>query len=227
MPEGDAADLFASLAEYGYSLLQPQRTGDPNELLKRISASNDSRVLEGFPVVLANALRHHSAAVRLDAAAESLPPGEERQRFRGLVEVSFALLDWYGLARGEVRPKWLKEDVQQRLQRCFADGDALKPGESLKLDPERLRNTFVSYVLRGEADRNRRDVEEERFNEELRLAYSLSLLLSPKQKQLVYKKLRGEAMSKTEKEYFSRVVKKKLKAMADPDLHRLAQKALQ
>lgn len=34
-------------------------------------------------------------------------------------------------------------------------------------------------------------------------------------------------MTKTEREYFSRTVKKKLLALADPDLHRLAQKALQ
>ncbi len=41
------------------------------------------------------------------------------------------------------------------------------------------------------------------------------------------KKVRGEMLNKTEREYFSRVVKKRLMAVTDPDVHRLAMKALQ
>jgi hypothetical protein len=41
------------------------------------------------------------------------------------------------------------------------------------------------------------------------------------------KKVRGEKLNKTEREYFSRVVKKRLMAVTDPDVHRLAMKALQ
>lgn len=44
---------------------------------------------------------------------------------------------------------------------------------------------------------------------------------------LLKKKMRGETLSKTEREYFSRVVKKKLLALADPDVQRLTLKALQ
>jgi hypothetical protein len=36
------------------------------------------------------------------------------------------------------------------------------------------------------------------------------------------KKLKGEKMTKTEREYFSRSVKKKVLALANPDLHKLA-----
>ena len=38
----------------------------------------------------------------------------------------------------------------------------------------------------------------------------LDLLFSEKQKELVFKKLRGQHLTKTEREYYSRVVKKKL-----------------
>jgi hypothetical protein len=60
--------------------------------------------------------------------------------------------------------------------------------------------------------------------EEPSLEYALSQLFSPKQKELFQKKLKGELLTKTEKEYFSRTVKKKVAALANPELHRLAQK---
>jgi hypothetical protein len=43
----------------------------------------------------------------------------------------------------------------------------------------------------------------------------------------VFKKLKGEKLTKTEKEYFSRTVRKKLSALAHPDVHRMAQRILQ
>jgi hypothetical protein len=47
-------------------------------------------------------------------------------------------------------------------------------------------------------------------------------LFSPKQKDLVFKKLNREPFTKTEREYYSRVVKKKLEAIADAELSDIA-----
>ena len=52
----------------------------------------------------------------------------------------------------------------------------------------------------------------------------LNRLFSPKQKDLVFKKLNREPLTKTEREYYSRAVKKKLEAIADPDLNYIANK---
>ena len=43
-----------------------------------------------------------------------------------------------------------------------------------------------------------------------------------KQKELFMKRLKGEKMTKTEREYYSRSVKKKVQALANSDLHKLA-----
>ena len=56
-----------------------------------------------------------------------------------------------------------------------------------------------------------------------RLRANLGILFSPRQKQLVLKKLRGEPFTKTEREYFSRVVKKKLKAVACSEIRKVAE----
>lgn len=58
--------------------------------------------------------------------------------------------------------------------------------------------------------------------DELSLEYALSQVFSPKQKELFRKKLDGQPLTKTEKEYYSRTVKKKLAALANAELHRLA-----
>jgi len=50
----------------------------------------------------------------------------------------------------------------------------------------------------------------------------LDLLFSDKQKELVYKRLKGHHLTKTEREYYSRVVKKKRAAIADPEMQELA-----
>jgi hypothetical protein len=61
----------------------------------------------------------------------------------------------------------------------------------------------------------------------LSLEYALSQVFSPKQKELFRKKLDGLPLSKTEKEYYSRTVKKKVVALANAELHRLAQKLME
>jgi hypothetical protein len=56
---------------------------------------------------------------------------------------------------------------------------------------------------------------------------SLDRLFSPKQKDLVFKKLNGEAFTKTEREYYSRIVRKKLLSIADARVNRIAIKLTQ
>jgi len=50
----------------------------------------------------------------------------------------------------------------------------------------------------------------------------LDRLFSPKQKELVLKKREGMAFTKTEREYYSRIVRKKLAAIASEKLGKLA-----
>ena len=51
----------------------------------------------------------------------------------------------------------------------------------------------------------------------------LDRLFSPKQKDLVFKKLDGESFTKTEREYYSRVVRKKLEAIANKEVREIAE----
>lgn len=50
----------------------------------------------------------------------------------------------------------------------------------------------------------------------------MQILFSDKQIELIWKRLNGEGFNKTEREYYSRVIKKKLTAIASPQLHHIA-----
>ena len=63
-------------------------------------------------------------------------------------------------------------------------------------------------------------------SDELSVEYALSQVFSPKQKELFFQKLKGEKFTKTEREYYSRAVKKKVLALANDELHGLARKVL-
>ncbi len=226
MLQGDSAYLLSALSQYGYSLLQPDRMADPNELLANLSKSDDARLLEGFPVVLANALRKHRDKVNLADAEERLTDESSRKRFRKLAALSFYLFDVFGL--DELKPAGYNNAGRSQLLTELRNSVehnkslALNPGA---LDLERVKKTFLNYFMHSRAVETSEN--KVRLREEFRREYYLSLFFAPKQRDLLQKKLRGEPLTKTEREYFSRVVKKKLLALADPDLHRLAQKVLQ
>ena len=54
------------------------------------------------------------------------------------------------------------------------------------------------------------------------LSAHLGTLFSKRQKEIILKRLKGNPLTKTEREYYSRVVKKKLKALANRDLQKIA-----
>jgi hypothetical protein len=89
--------------------------------------------------------------------------------------------------------------------------------------PEKLRDVFLTY-LKNEVDEVKKQTEKQ---EDFSLEYALSQVFSPKQKELFLKKAKGLELNKTEKEYFSRTVKKKLLALVNPELGRFARLLLE
>ena len=86
------------------------------------------------------------------------------------------------------------------------------------LSTDRMMTHFQSYF--NAAERNLRDLLAHK--EEYSLEFALSQVFSPRQKELFLKKLKGDKLSKTETEYYSRRVKKKALALANEELHKLA-----
>src|SRR3990167_202071 len=81
-----------------------------------------------------------------------------------------------------------------------------------EMSAQRLKTTFRNYFRQNQSSLN----ELLSIKEELGVEYALSQVFSPKQKELFLKKLKSEKLTKTEKEYFSRSVKKKGPALTKP-----------
>ena len=95
-----------------------------------------------------------------------------------------------------------------------------------RFDAARFKQMFKLYFekMQRKADRSRQKKDS---SESLSLEYSLSQMFAPKQKEVFKKMLEGLPLTKTEREYYSRTVKKKVTALANAELHRLALQLIQ
>ena len=217
-------DLVFNLGRLGYSLVTPdvQEVGEDQvvELLAELVDSKDLRLVEGFPVVLANCAQR---GMNLDFAAllaKHKPRSRKRQALEKLLLASSDLLTRQGLEK----PEGL-EKVSASLKAKYGDllaADLLSLGRKVSLSTERLRNALRRYSANLETSRSRRKKEKAKQRRSFQLSYYLSTLFSVKQKELVLKKLNGEPLNKTEQEYFSRTVRKKLEALANPEVKKVA-----
>jgi hypothetical protein len=97
-----------------------------------------------------------------------------------------------------------------------------------------IQNTLRDYTAKiknavpvstsGAADR---EPQKDTLQRSADLDASLDRLFSPKQKELVFKKFNGESFTKTEREYYSRVVRKKLQAIANSQVGYIASRLTQ
>lgn len=217
--------LLNNVSRLGYPLMEVTEDLDANSTLAEVVKSSDGRLLEGFPVLLANA--SHRNYFDYAQVLQKLKKKEDKNNFIKLVSLSLALYQFYNLSFTwtDMLKKSLPQDnVKQlnELRNLLSHNDVVPLGNS-RLDSHRLKESFNNYF---EQDAQKTRQLKDR-HEELSLEYALSQLFSPKQKELFRKKLEGEPLTKTEREYYSRTVKKKVTALANPELHRLAQKLLE
>lgn len=218
-------NLLKRLGALGFPLLDVEKEEDANLTLADLVKSRDLRLWEGFPVVLANsaekgAFDYNNTQGYLKGALDKLHLGL-------LMALSLALYKTLNL-----RFPWedklymfLNKEGQRQYENYLK---ALKDNRDLYvhnrlMSSQRVKATFNNYFRQAQATLN--DLLS--VKDELGFEYALSQVFSPKQKELFLKKLRNEKLTKTEREYFSRTVKKRVLALANPELHRLSQKLLQ
>ncbi len=216
--------LFQRLSRLGLPLLETSDEFDVNQTLAEVVKSKDVRLWEGFPVLLVNAAKDFRFAY--EHILEYLDNKDQKAAFHSLLQVSLTLYELYHLSFSWTKPlkDMLSENEKEYLKQLRKE---LASGNSFTLNglvfhPSRLKNAFELYF---EKDAEKSRQQKEKY-EELSLEYALSQVFSPKQKELFKKRLEGLPLTKTEREYYSRAVKKKVVALANPELHRLAQRLM-
>jgi len=217
-------NLLKKLNMLGFPLFETEQLEDANATLAEVVTSREPRFLEGFPVVLANSAE--KGLFDFNELRKYLKKPSDKFCLDALMIMSLALYSVCNL-KFSWADKFCKS-LSAEQKKKFKDVVAkLKRNENFKvgdqdMSPQRLKSTFANYFNQTQNSLNDLFSLKREFN----LEYSLSQVFSPKQKELFLKKLRGEKLTKTEKEYFSRVVKKKVLALANPELHRLSQQVL-
>jgi len=218
-------ELMDNLNRLGFPLMEVQSEVDADKTLAEVVKSKDTRLWEGFAVLLANAARDYN--FDYDQVQRHFTKKEGLEDLRSLLLLSLALYQYYHLSfewSNRLRKTLSTEESvrMKEFKHLLVHGNEVCLGNK-RIDTFRLKQMFNNYF--GKDAEKSRQLKQK--HEELSLEYALSQLFSPKQKELFQKKLKGELLTKTEKEYFSRTVKKKVAALANPVLHRLAQKLMQ
>lgn len=219
-------DLLKRLSNLGFPLFETDADFDVNGTLAEVVRSKNMRLWEGFPVLLVNA--NKKGGFDYNTVVSLLENDEEKSTFSHLVLLSLSLYRYLHL-----KFNWVS-DLSNRLsleKKSFVQTSSDYYGKNSdfevsgqRLSPQRIRETFKNYFKTKKTDEENLKPMPEELS--LDLEYALSQVFSPKQKELFFKKLNGEKLTKTEKEYSSRVVKKKAAALANSELHALARKYL-
>jgi len=217
-------ELIKALGELGYPLFSPGKGGLSSkkvlDILDKLSSSEDSRLVEAFPVVLANCAHR---GMKLDMSGLLSRYGQRSQRRANLEKLFLASADLLA-QEGLDKPEGLNGIVDPlRVKNIdLLKREVLDLGKHRTISTERLRNALRRYVTDLERSESVRERNRKRQLRSFQLELHLSTLFPPKQKELILRKLKGDSLSKTEQEYFSRVVKKKLEGLANSELRKIA-----
>lgn len=219
-------DLLKKVSNLGFPMLEKEESLNVNSILAEVVKNKNIRIWEAFPVLLANA--NKKGTFDYNEVNGLLKQKRAKSNFKTLVMISLSLYKTLNL-----KFLWAKRMYEQ-----LSSNDKKKLNDFLKkikhdrklevskynLSTERIKKTFDNYFLKK---RKKETYKLESRYEDFSLEYALSQIFPPKQKELFTKKLNGEKLTKTEQEYYSRVIKKKVIALANSKLHTLAQRLLE
>jgi hypothetical protein len=192
-------------------------------ILDALASSDDTEVVARFPAVLAICARRGLALNSQAIFSRYWETSPKRQNLEKLLLISAAIFDLQGLKA----PKNL-DKIAASLTPKYGD---LLPGGEFQLSSgmcisiEDLQKTLKVYTSGHlnppEVNPPEGKTKKSHLNSDSLDVY-LDRLFSPKQKELVLKKRDGQVFTKTEREYYSRIVRKKLAAIASEKLVELA-----
>jgi hypothetical protein len=214
------------LGNLGYPIISlHKKKTNKNEVIKVLNTlidSDEPRLIEGFPVVLAYSAHK---GYNLDIQTLFSMHGENSKKRRNLKKLLLLSAKLLNLENLQL-PLGL-ETIAKSLEKKYGDllsAEILDLGRGITLSLDRLRNTLKRYTSNLAKQKYNKEKAFNRQKRAFQLNLHLSVLFSPKQKELVLKKYNGEPLTKTEQEYYSRIVKKKIEALVNSELREIATK---
>jgi len=187
-------------------------------ILDALASADDVEVVARFPAILAICARRGLSLNSQSLFSRYWESSPKRQNLEMLLLISATIFK-----SQKLKPPGNLDQIAASLKPKYRD--LISAGEfqlsnGMIVSFKDLENSLANYlaghiptqVIRGQTELSPSET----------LDIYLDRLFSPKQKELVLKKRDGCAFTKTEREYYSRVVRKKLEAIASEEVGRIA-----
>lgn len=194
-------------------------TGDQAMImLEALANSGDPSMVTRFPLVLVVCARK---GIELDGQALFDRYPEENPKRTNLEKLLLISAMLFDLERLESPKNFEKITASLKIKyRDIMTDDFVELSNGNWISIKDMYTILRSHIAKPE---NGKTPPEKRSSSQSdQLDHYMERLFSPKQKDLVFKKLNKEAFTKTEREYYSRVVRKKLEAIADETVREIA-----
>jgi hypothetical protein len=217
-----ALDLLNAILEP-----RPQRMVSGSQLvliLDALAGAQDPNLVARFPAVLAICARRGIALDSQALFARYWDSSPKRQNLEKLLLVSAELFRREGLS-APANLLSIAEGLKTRHAHLLG-ADAVPLAQGVIVPVGRMQAALKTFAadLKQAAPASPARTAGAPVPQRLspQLDRHLDLLFPDKQKELIYKRLEHRPLTKTEREYYSRVVKKKLLALADRELQAVA-----
>ena len=217
-------ELKTTMGQLGYHLIAPDKKQPDSKkvlaVLEQLSDTDELRLVEGFPVVLANCA-HRGIKVDFNhLLSKGESDRQKRINLEKLLLISVDVLRKEGLEAPDEADR-----VAESLRGKYGNLLELKSmdiGKNRSISTTRLRNAVKRYAIDFKTSESAKEKALRKQLNSFQLNLHLSVLFTPRQKELIFKKLNREPLTKTEREYFSRVVRKKLVVLTNNELKKIA-----
>ncbi len=201
-------------------------------VLDALASSNDPALVVRFPVVLSICVRNGVSLNTHTLFSKYWESSPKKKNLEKLLLISGELFDLETIEA----PQNLKKIIGSLKAKygSLQSDRLLSLSSGMTIPIKDLQNTLRDYtanITNAASQRKSGASNRESIRDTTRpsaeLDACLDRLFSPKQKDLVFKKLSGELFTKTEREYYSRVVRKKLLAIANYQVADIASRLTQ
>lgn len=216
-PPRDALLLLNSILEHS-----GERKVSPPQImiiLDALAGAQDAALVSRFPAVLAICSRRGIEVDSSNLLGRYWESNVKRQNLERLLFISAELFRREGIPA----PHHLRQIAESLKWRhgSLAAAAYIQLSGGPRVAVAEMQSALKQFACERPAERKPAATQTLRAGS-AHLGRQLELLFSEKQKELIFKKLKNQHLTKTEREYYSRVVKKKLAVIAAPEIHELA-----
>lgn len=213
----DALQLLTSILE----LSGQRKVSSPQimVILDALAGAQDPALVSRFPAVLAICSRRGIELNSSNLLGRYWESNPKRQNLEKLLFISAELFRRESIAA----PRHLRQIAEGLKPRYapLAEADYIQLSGGPRVAVADMLSALKQFARERRADQAPPTAAPFRGGSD-HLGAQLEMLFSKKQKELIFKKLKIQHLTKTEREYYSRVVKKKLAVIAAPEIRELA-----